>query len=175
MPSSEILVILLLILLNGFFALSEMALVASKRARIQAAVEQGKTGAKSALALIEDPTTLLSSIQIGITLINIPTNMYSASTLAAPLGGTLMEYGVSVTYAQDIAFGILTKEGGFTDAWAAAEKREGEGLSSFNSFRPDNLVQLMPAARDNNVGLRCQNMLQMADEAVRDEKRNHMI
>jgi putative hemolysin len=107
MPSSEILVILLLILLNGFFALSEMALVASKRARIQAAVEQGKTGAKSALALIEDPTTLLSSIQIGITLISILTGMYSASTLAAPLGGTLMEYGVSVTYAEDVAFGIV--------------------------------------------------------------------
>src|SRR5690606_8365390 len=54
MPSSEILVILLLVLLNGFFALSEMALVASKRVRIQAAAEQGKRGAKSALALIED-------------------------------------------------------------------------------------------------------------------------
>lgn len=75
MPTGEIVVILLLILLNGFFALSEMALVASKRARIQAAVEQGKTGAKSALALIEDPSTLLSSIQVGITLIGILTGV----------------------------------------------------------------------------------------------------
>jgi putative hemolysin len=107
MPSSEILVILLLILLNGFFALSEMALVASKRARIQAAVEQGKTGAKSALALIEDPTTLLSSIQIGITLISILTGMYSAATLAAPLGETLMIYGISPTYAEGVASGIV--------------------------------------------------------------------
>jgi putative hemolysin len=107
MPSSEILVILLLILLNGFFALSEMALVASKRARIQAAVEQGKTGAKSALALIEDPTTLLSSIQIGITLISILTGMYSAATLAVPLGEKLLTSGVSLEYAEDIAFGIV--------------------------------------------------------------------
>jgi putative hemolysin len=107
MSSSEIVVILLLILLNGFFALSEMALVASKRARIQAAADQGKTGAKSALALIEDPTTLLSSIQIGITLISILTGVYSGATLAERLGGALMRYGVSVTYAEKLAFVIV--------------------------------------------------------------------
>ena len=50
MSSSEVLVILLLILLNGFFALSEMALVSAKRSRLQAAAEQGRTGAKSAIA-----------------------------------------------------------------------------------------------------------------------------
>jgi putative hemolysin len=107
MPSSEILVILLLILLNGFFALSEMALVASKRARIQAAVEQGKTGAKSALALIEDPTTLLSSIQIGITLISLLTGLYSGATFAGPLGVVLEGYGVPADYAEEIAVAIV--------------------------------------------------------------------
>lgn len=105
MPTGEILVILLLVLLNGFFALSEMALVASKRARIQAAVEQGKTGAKSALALIEDPTTLLSSIQIGITLISIVTGLYSGRTLAEPLGGVLLDLGVPADYADEVALG----------------------------------------------------------------------
>jgi putative hemolysin len=100
-------VILLLILLNGFFALSEMALVASKRARIQAAVEQGKTGAKSALALIEDPSTLLSSIQIGITLIGILTGVYSGATLAERLSGTLGEWGVPLDYSEEIAFGVV--------------------------------------------------------------------
>ena len=64
MLSNEVLVLLLLILVNGFFALSEMALVAAKRARLQTAAEQGKPGAKSALALMEDPTSLLSSIQM---------------------------------------------------------------------------------------------------------------
>jgi putative hemolysin len=106
MPTGEILVILLLILLNGFFALSEMALVASKRARIQAAVEQGKTGAKSALALIEDPTTLLSSIQIGITLISILTGVYSGAAFAGRLADTLIEIGV-VIYAERIAYGAV--------------------------------------------------------------------
>ena len=107
MPTGEIAVILLLILLNGFFALSEMALVASKRARIQAAVEQGKTGAKSALALMEDPTTLLSSIQIGITLISILTGVYSGATLAERLSGTLLGYGVPASYAEELAFGVV--------------------------------------------------------------------
>ena len=55
MPSGEVLVILLLILLNGFFALSEMALVSAKRSRLQAAAEQGRSGPRSALALLEDP------------------------------------------------------------------------------------------------------------------------
>src|SRR5690606_7573549 len=57
MLSRDVLILLLLILLNGFFALSEMALVAAKRVRLQAAAEQGRAGAKSALALMEDPTT----------------------------------------------------------------------------------------------------------------------
>lgn len=107
MPTGAILVILFLILLNGFFALSEMALVASKRARIQAAVEQGKTGAKSALALIEDPTTLLSSIQIGITLISIVTGLYSGTTMAEPLGTALLAAGIPAVYADEIAFGAV--------------------------------------------------------------------
>ncbi len=107
MSSSEVVVILLLILLNGFFALSEMALVSAKRSRLQTAAEQGRTGAKSAIALLEDPTTLLSAIQIGITLITIFTGLYSGATFAAPLAGTLIGYGVPPRYAEEIAYGIV--------------------------------------------------------------------
>jgi putative hemolysin len=107
MPTGEIVVIFLLILLNGFFALSEMALVASKRARIQAAVEQGRTGAKSALALIEDPTTLLSSIQIGITLISILTGIFSGRLLAGVLAAKLIELGFPERYASEVAIGTV--------------------------------------------------------------------
>jgi putative hemolysin len=106
MPQSQVFVILFLILLNGFFALSEMALVSAKRTRLQAAAEQGKPGAKSALALMEDPTTLLSAIQIGITLIGLITGIYSAAALAAPLAGSLAGYGVSANYAQEVAYVI---------------------------------------------------------------------
>ena len=107
MSSSEVVVILLLILLNGFFALSEMALVSAKRSRLQAAAEQGRTGGKSAIALLEDPTTLLSAIQIGITLITIFTGLYSGATFASPLAGMLIGYGVPPRYAEEIAYGIV--------------------------------------------------------------------
>ena len=84
--SSSIVVVLLLVLLNGFFVMSEMALVSAKRSRLLTAAEQGRAGAKSAISLLEDPTTLLSAIQIGITLITIFTGLYSASHLRRAAG-----------------------------------------------------------------------------------------
>jgi putative hemolysin len=107
MPTGEILVILLLILLNGFFALSEMALVSAKRSRLQAAAEQGRAGARSALALLEDPTTFLSAIQIGITLIGILTGVFSGAALTAWLSQILIGYGLEGRYIEEISFGIV--------------------------------------------------------------------
>lgn len=107
MPSSEILVILLLILLNGFFALSEMALVSAKRSRLQTAAEQGRRGAKSAIALMEDPTALLSSIQIGITLIGFVAAVYSGAAFGERLTALLAGYGVPVEYAEKLAYVIV--------------------------------------------------------------------
>jgi putative hemolysin len=104
---SELSVILLLVLLNGFFAMSEMALVSSKRSRLQALADQGKAGAKSALAVLEDPTSFLSAIQIGITLIGLVTGVYSGRTLAEPLAGALLELRVPAEYAQEIAFTVV--------------------------------------------------------------------
>jgi len=107
MPSGEIFVILLLILLNGFFALSEMALVSAKRIRLQTAAEHGRAGARSALALLEDPTTFLSAVQIGITLIGILTGVYSGATLASWLSGLFHEYGLQSRYTDQIAFSVV--------------------------------------------------------------------
>jgi putative hemolysin len=107
MPSSQLAVILLLILLNGFFVLSEMALVVAKRARLQTAAQQGRSGAKSALALLEDPTTLLSAIQIWITLTSLVTGIYSAESFAAPLAEVLAAWGVPDRYAAKAAYGIV--------------------------------------------------------------------
>lgn len=100
-------VIFLLLLLNGFFAMSEMALVSSKRSRLQSLAEQGKSGAKSALALLEDPTGFLSAIQIGITLIGIVTGLYSGATLAAPLAEQLIGLGVPANYAEEASFAVV--------------------------------------------------------------------
>jgi putative hemolysin len=107
MLRGEVLVILFLILLNGFFSLSEMALVSAKRSRLLAAAEQGRAGAKSALALLEDPTSFLSSIQIGITLIGIFTGVYSGATFAEGLAGTLSGYGLPLQYAEEAAFFVV--------------------------------------------------------------------
>jgi putative hemolysin len=108
MLSGEVAVIILLLtLLNGFFSLSEMALVSAKRSRLQSAAEQGRTGARLALALLEDPTTFLSAVQVGITLISIFNGVYSGATLAEPLAVMLVPYGVPANIAGTVAFGIV--------------------------------------------------------------------
>lgn len=107
MVSGQILVIALLILLNGFFSLSEMALVSAKRTRLQAAADQGKSGARSALALLADPTEFLSAIQIGITLIGLLAGAYSGAMFAQPLAAIFTPIGVPPIYAQELAFGIV--------------------------------------------------------------------
>jgi putative hemolysin len=107
MVSAEILVILVLVLLNGFFALAEMALVSSRRARLQVRAEQGSRGARVALALLEDSTSFLSAVQIGITLIGIVTGVYSGATLAAQLDDVIAAWGVPMAYAEEIAFSAI--------------------------------------------------------------------
>ncbi|MET0657888.1 MAG: hemolysin family protein, partial [Steroidobacteraceae bacterium] len=104
MIARDILILFLLILLNGFFALSEMALVSAKRVRLKTAAEQGRRGAKSALALLEDPTGFLSAIQIGITLIGILTGVYSGATFATYLSAQLVQMGMDFELAEKLAF-----------------------------------------------------------------------
>ena len=67
----EILVILLLILLNGLFAMSEIALISARRSNLEMQARQGSAGARQALKLAKDPDRFLSTVQIGITLIGI--------------------------------------------------------------------------------------------------------
>lgn len=104
MIARDILILFLLILLNGFFALSEMALVSAKRVRLQAAAEHGRRGAKSALALLEDPTGFLSAVQIGITLIGILTGVYSGATFATYFAEYLVQMGMDPELADNLAF-----------------------------------------------------------------------
>lgn len=80
--SLEIVIILILIIANGVFALTEMSIVSSKKARLEKRAEAGDKGAKNALDLAEDPTPMLSTIQIGITLIGILTGTFGGATLS---------------------------------------------------------------------------------------------
>ncbi len=84
-----IVVIALLIVLNGLFALSEMALVSARRTRLEAMARRGNRGATTALALIADPSRFFATVQIGITLIGIVAGAFSGTTLADPLARLL--------------------------------------------------------------------------------------
>lgn len=78
-------VVLFLVLLNGVFAMSEMAMVSARRPKLQASAERGNRGAAAALRLAEDPTRFLSAVQVGITLIGILAGAYGQATIAGEL------------------------------------------------------------------------------------------
>jgi putative hemolysin len=103
----EILIILLLIVLNGFFALSELALVSSRKARLQQYVEEGRRGAVTAMRLAEDPTRFLSAVQVGITLIAILSGAYGEAALAAPLAEALQPIAFIGSSASSVSSTIV--------------------------------------------------------------------
>ena len=105
-PWSDVLIIAGLILLNGLFAMSELAIVSARPARLRVAAEHGSPGAKIALALSADPGKLLSTAQIGITLIGIIAGAYSGSTLGQPLAERLIALGLPVRWAPEAGFAI---------------------------------------------------------------------
>jgi len=81
----EVALLAFLILLNGLFAMSEMALAASRKARLQVLVESGDAGAKAAMALHDNPTQFLSTVQIGITSIGVLNGIVGEAAFSAPL------------------------------------------------------------------------------------------
>lgn len=96
--------ILLLILLNGVFAMAEIAVVSSRKARLQRLADEGRAGAAVALALQESPSRFLSTIQVGITTVGILSGAIGESLLADPLATWLAQTPMAV-YAEGIALG----------------------------------------------------------------------
>jgi putative hemolysin len=107
MKWSELGIIFALILVNGFFAASELALVSARKARLKMRADRGEVGARMALQLLADPTKLLSSVQIGITSVGILTGLYSGEAFAADLAVVLREVPSIAEYAHAIAFTIV--------------------------------------------------------------------
>ena len=103
----QLLIVVVLILLNGFFPMAELALVSARKVRLEQMAEAGNRGARAALVLAEDPTRLLSSVQIGITLVGIFAGSYGGTAFAGPLGGPLQEAGVSTGTADEVAFALV--------------------------------------------------------------------
>lgn len=103
----EFTVILALILLNGIFAMSEVALISARKSSLSADAKKGSGAAKSALELANSPDRFLSTVQIGITLIGILTGIYSGEALAADFGAFLASSGVPAAYAGFAAKAVI--------------------------------------------------------------------
>ena len=103
----EVLLIVVLILLNGLFAMSELALAASRKARLTAMSEAGDGGAKAALALLEHPNHFLSTIQVGITSIGVLNGIVGEAAFSAGLAHWLIEWGWSESVAAITATALV--------------------------------------------------------------------
>jgi putative hemolysin len=103
----EILIILFLILLNGVFSVSEIALVSARKFKLENSAKKGNSNARRALNLANNPNTFLSTVQIGITLIGILTGIFSGEKIEENLRAAIMSIPVLQPYAQTIAVAII--------------------------------------------------------------------
>lgn len=103
MMAAELTLVVLLILLNGFLAMSELAVVSSRLAKLRALESAGVRGAATAIRLAEDPSKFLSTVQIGITLVGVLAGAFSGATLAERFGGYLAEQGMAETWADAVS------------------------------------------------------------------------
>lgn len=100
---NELLFLIGLILLNGFFSMAEIALVSARKARLEAQANKGDSRAKAALKLANSPDNFLSTVQIGITLIGILTGIYSGERIIDDVNNWLLQYPSVAAYAKTIA------------------------------------------------------------------------
>lgn len=105
--TTNILIIVLLILANGLFSLSEMAVVSARKVRLQRRAEEGSKGAMTALGLAIQPTRFLSTVQVGITLIGILSGAFGGATIAEALAGYFARYPLLQPYSEALGVGIV--------------------------------------------------------------------
>ena len=103
----EIPILIALILLNGVFAMSEIALVTARKARLQKLIDEGDSAAAAALKLGEDPTRFLSTIQIGITSIGVLNGIFGEAALAQPMAEWLVQLGMASNYASTLSTAVV--------------------------------------------------------------------
>lgn len=107
-PWGDVVIILGMIALNGVFAMSELAIVSARRARLEAITRKSQIkGAQTAIQLASDPGRFLSTVQIGITLIGIIAGAYSGASLGAPVAERLLLIGIPGDWADDISFALV--------------------------------------------------------------------
>ena len=106
-PWTDLLIIAGLIVLNGVFAMSELAIVSARTTQLQGAADRGSSAARTAMALAADPGKFLSTVQIGITLIGIIAGAYSGASLGGPVGERLAALGVPGEYSEELGFAVV--------------------------------------------------------------------
>src|SRR5689334_9300016 len=106
-PWIDVLLILALIGLNGVLAMSELAIVSSREARLKAMAKAGSGGAQCALDLSADPGRFLSTVQSGITLIAIFAGAFSGASLGEPAAERIERLGLDASTAHTVGFGLV--------------------------------------------------------------------
>lgn len=103
----ELFILFALTVLNGLFAMSEMAIISARRARLDAMAEAGDAGAAKASELSEDPTSFLSAVQIGLTMISIGTGAFGTATLSQYFIEPFVGMGFTPARSENIGIGIV--------------------------------------------------------------------
>jgi putative hemolysin len=103
----EIIIVLILILLNGFFAMSETAILASRKVRLQQRANEGDSKARKALNLAENPNRFLPTVQIGITLIGVLTGAVGGAVFANPLAAEMEKVPGLMPYAHPVSLAVV--------------------------------------------------------------------
>lgn len=103
----EIIIIVGLILLNGIFSMSEIAVISARKSKLNSEIKKGNKNAQTALRLAENPDSFLSTVQVGITLIGILTGIYSGDVLAADFSVFLVKSGVAQPHSYAIAQTVI--------------------------------------------------------------------
>jgi len=103
----EVAVIFILLLANGVFAMTEIAVVSARKGRLKRLAEDGDHRAATALTLAESPNTFLSTVQVGITLVSVLAAAFSGATFSAKLAGPMKEVAWLASYADEVSFAVV--------------------------------------------------------------------
>ncbi len=106
-PWTDLAIIVVLVVINGVFAMSELAIVSARTSTLEARAEAGSTSARIAIGLAANPGKFLSTVQIGITLIGIVAGAYSGASLGGPVGERLAALGLPARYADETGFALV--------------------------------------------------------------------
>lgn len=106
-PWFDVAIIAILILINGVFAMSELAIVSARKASLESLADQGSRGARTALRLASNPGKFLSTVQIGITLIGIVAGAFSGASLGGPVAERLQMMGMAKELSASVGFALV--------------------------------------------------------------------